>query len=200
MPDFVYDIPSTQLAALFSLVAVGAVLFGLLVVKPVLRIFFGTGPDFNQNVSFGGAGFNLFYGLLLGLLDGVGLPEQRARAAGGAGRGHGDRVALRGYAELSRAHAERRAGAPAGLHALHDLRRLGGAPDGTDPRRGRPPGGGDPAASCLVRAEDRRSDRAPRVDDRRLPGFHEGPAGAARRASSPRSRTCCGTPCWWGRW
>ena len=68
MPDFVYDIPSNQLAVLFSVVAVGAVLFGLLVVKPVLRIFFGTGPDFNQNVSFGGAGFNLFYGLLLGLL------------------------------------------------------------------------------------------------------------------------------------
>jgi hypothetical protein len=68
VPDFVYDIPSTQLAALFSLIAVGAVLFGLLVVKPVLRIFFGTGPEFNQNVSFGGAGFNLFYGLLLCLL------------------------------------------------------------------------------------------------------------------------------------
>lgn len=68
MPDFVYDIPSGQLAALFSLIAVGAVMIGLLIVKPVLRILFGTGPDFNQSVSFGGAGFNLFYGLLLGLL------------------------------------------------------------------------------------------------------------------------------------
>jgi hypothetical protein len=68
VPDFVYDIPSGQLAALFSLIAVGAVMIGLLVVKPVLRIFFGTGPEFNQSVSFGGAGFNLFYGLLLGLL------------------------------------------------------------------------------------------------------------------------------------
>ena len=68
VPDFVYDIPSTQLAALFSLIAVGAVLAGIFVVKPILRILFGTGPEFNQNVSFGGAGFNLFYGLLLGLL------------------------------------------------------------------------------------------------------------------------------------
>jgi hypothetical protein len=68
VPDFVYDIPSGQLAALFSLIAVGAVMIGLLVVKPLLRILFGTGPEFNQSVSFGGAGFNLFYGLLLGLL------------------------------------------------------------------------------------------------------------------------------------
>ena len=68
MPDFVYQIPAAQLALLFSVVAVGAVLTGLLVVKPVLRIFFGTGPEFNQNVNFGSAGFNLFYGLLLGLL------------------------------------------------------------------------------------------------------------------------------------
>ena len=68
VPDFVYDIPSAQLAAFFSIAAVGLVLTGLLVVKPILRILFGTGPDFNQNVSFGGAGFNLFYGLLLGLL------------------------------------------------------------------------------------------------------------------------------------
>jgi hypothetical protein len=68
VPDFVYDISSTELALLFSVVAVGAVMIGLLVVKPILRIFFGTGPEFNQNVSFGGAGFNLFYGLLLGLL------------------------------------------------------------------------------------------------------------------------------------
>ncbi|MHA3979815.1 bestrophin-like domain [Halovulum sp. GXIMD14794] len=41
---------------------------GLLLIKPLFRIFFGTGPDFNQNLSFGASGFNLFYGLLLGLL------------------------------------------------------------------------------------------------------------------------------------
>ena len=68
MPDFIYSIPQTQLAIYFSLVAVAAVFVGLLVVKPVLRMFFGTGPDFNQNLSFGASGFNLFYGLLLGLL------------------------------------------------------------------------------------------------------------------------------------
>jgi hypothetical protein len=68
VPDFVYDIPAAQLATFFSLAAVTAVLLGLLVVKPILRILFGTGPDFNANLNFGGAGFNLFYGLLLGLL------------------------------------------------------------------------------------------------------------------------------------
>ncbi len=68
MPDFVHDISSGRQALLFTLVALGAVLTGLVVVKPLLRILFGTGPDFIQNVSFGSAGFNLFYGLLLGLL------------------------------------------------------------------------------------------------------------------------------------
>jgi len=68
MPEFLYDFRLRELALLFSAVAVGAAVFGLIVVKPALRILFGTGPDFNQNVSFGGSGFNLFYGLLLGLL------------------------------------------------------------------------------------------------------------------------------------
>lgn len=68
MPEIVYSIPQIQLAIYFSLAAVAAMIFGLLVVKPLLRIFFGTGPDFNQNLNFGSAGFNLFYGLLLGLL------------------------------------------------------------------------------------------------------------------------------------
>jgi len=68
MPDLVYDIPAQQLAVLFSVLALLAVLVGLLVVKPVMRLVFGTGPDFNQSLGFAASGFNLFYGLLLGLL------------------------------------------------------------------------------------------------------------------------------------
>lgn len=68
MPEFVYDIPPVRLAVLFSAIAVGAVFVGLLVVKPLARLLFGTGPDFNQNITFGSTGVNLFYGLLLGLL------------------------------------------------------------------------------------------------------------------------------------
>lgn len=68
MPEVLYDLPVTRLALLFGLAAVAAVVFGLLVLKPLMRIFFGTGPDFNQNLAFGASGFNLFYGLLLGLL------------------------------------------------------------------------------------------------------------------------------------
>jgi len=68
VPEFVYEIPAAELAILFSVIAVGAVFLGLLIVKPILRLIFGTGSDFNQNVSIGGSGFNLFYGLLLGLL------------------------------------------------------------------------------------------------------------------------------------
>jgi hypothetical protein len=68
MPDFVYEIPQQQLAIYFALLAVGAMFFGLLIVKPILRLLIGAGPDFNQSISYGTAGFNLFYGLLLGLL------------------------------------------------------------------------------------------------------------------------------------
>ena len=68
MPDFFYDIPTQQLALLFTAIAVSAVAAGILVVKPLMRLFFGTGPDFNHNLAFGASGFNLFYGLLLGLL------------------------------------------------------------------------------------------------------------------------------------
>ena len=68
MPDFVYQLPQTQLAVLFSLLAVAAVAVAILVIKPILRLFFGTGPDFNQSLGFAASGFNLFYGLLLGLL------------------------------------------------------------------------------------------------------------------------------------
>jgi hypothetical protein len=68
VPNFVYDIPAGELATLFSIVAIGAVLIGILIVKPILRLLFGTGPEFNENLNFGAAGFNLFYGLLLGLL------------------------------------------------------------------------------------------------------------------------------------
>ena len=67
MPDFVYDIPSGQLALFFSLAAVAAVVIGLLVVKP------SCGPvrdraRLQRDPEFRRAGFNLFYGLLLGLL------------------------------------------------------------------------------------------------------------------------------------
>ena len=68
MPEFLHDMPTRQLALVFSLAAVAAVLAGLLVAKPIMRMVFGTGPDFNQNLAFGASGFNLFYGLLLGLL------------------------------------------------------------------------------------------------------------------------------------
>jgi hypothetical protein len=68
VPNFVYDIPTIQLAILFSIVAVSAAVIGLVVVKPLLRLILGTGPEFNQSLSYGATGFNLFYGLLLGLL------------------------------------------------------------------------------------------------------------------------------------
>ena len=68
MPDFVYDIPMRQLAIVFSLIAVGAVIFGMLIIKPILRLLIGSPPDLNELITYGTASFSLFYGLLLGLL------------------------------------------------------------------------------------------------------------------------------------
>jgi hypothetical protein len=68
MPEFVYDIPTNVLAAYFAIVAVGSIIFGLLFVKPLLRLLMGSGPDLNESINYGTSAFSLFYGLLLGLL------------------------------------------------------------------------------------------------------------------------------------
>lgn len=68
MPEFVYDIPLRELATIFALLAVGSILLGILLVKPILRLLVGGGPDLNETIGYGTAGFNLFYALLLGLL------------------------------------------------------------------------------------------------------------------------------------
>jgi hypothetical protein len=68
MPEFVYDVPLRTLAIWFASVAVLSILFGILLVKPVLRLLMGGGPDLNSTIYYGTSGFNLFYALLLGLL------------------------------------------------------------------------------------------------------------------------------------
>ena len=68
MPEFVYDIPLQQLAIYFALIAVAAMVVGILILKPILRLTMGAPPDLNEAIGHGTAGFSLFYGLLLGLL------------------------------------------------------------------------------------------------------------------------------------
>lgn len=68
MPEFVYDIPTSALAIWFVIIAFVAVAIGLFVIKPILRIVLGTGPEFNASIYYVTSGFSLFYGLLLGLL------------------------------------------------------------------------------------------------------------------------------------
>jgi hypothetical protein len=68
MPDFVFDFPTRDLAVYVTLITVGAMFIGLVVFKPILRLLFGSGPEFNQTLNYSTSGFALFYGLLLGLL------------------------------------------------------------------------------------------------------------------------------------
>ncbi len=68
MPDFVFETPTQTLAIYFSLIAVLCMAVGLIVLKPVLRLLMGSGPEFNQTLNYATSGFSLFYGLLLGLL------------------------------------------------------------------------------------------------------------------------------------
>jgi hypothetical protein len=68
MPDFVYDIPLKNLATYFAIIAVAAIFFGMLIIKPVLRLLMGSGSGLNEAIGYGTSAFSLFYGLLLGLL------------------------------------------------------------------------------------------------------------------------------------
>lgn len=68
MPDFVYQIPTVQFAIYCSLFFVGLTWFGLIFIKPFLRLMMGREPRINELVGHTTAGFSLFYGLLLGLL------------------------------------------------------------------------------------------------------------------------------------
>ncbi|OSP54416.1 DUF4239 domain-containing protein [Pseudoruegeria sp. SK021] len=68
MTDILYDIPQTQLAIWFAVVAVGVTFLGLLLVKPLLRMLVGRSPDLNDTISHSTAMVSLFYGLLIGLL------------------------------------------------------------------------------------------------------------------------------------
>jgi hypothetical protein len=68
MPTFIYEIPTTQLAIYSSLFFVGLTWFGIIFIKPFLRLMIGRERRINELVGHTTAGFSLFYGLLLGLL------------------------------------------------------------------------------------------------------------------------------------
>ena len=68
MPEFIYQIPTTHLAIYSSLFFVGVTWFGIIFIKPFLRLLMGRQPHINDMVAHTTAGFSLFYGLLLGLL------------------------------------------------------------------------------------------------------------------------------------
>lgn len=69
MPPFIHEIEPGDLALLFSAVFVGSVFLGILLLKPVLRLFVGRrDPAINEAIGYGTASFSLFYALLAGLL------------------------------------------------------------------------------------------------------------------------------------
>ncbi len=78
MPDFLYDIPRDTLAFYLSLGAVLVVLFGLILLKPLLRLIIVGDASTNETISLTTSAFSLFYGLLLGLLT-VAAYENRNR-------------------------------------------------------------------------------------------------------------------------
>lgn len=68
MLDFVYDILLKQFVIYFVFVVVVLVVIGMLIVKLIMWLLIGVGLDLNEVINYGMVGFNLFYGLLLGLL------------------------------------------------------------------------------------------------------------------------------------
>jgi hypothetical protein len=68
VPEFLYDMPRNEVAVWFSLGSIVVVLLGLLVLKPILRLFVPGDASLNETIGISTASFSLFYGLLLGLL------------------------------------------------------------------------------------------------------------------------------------
>lgn len=68
MPDFIYQIPTVQLAIYCSLFFVGLTWLGIIFNKPFLRLMIGREGRINELVGHTTSGFSLFYGPLLGLL------------------------------------------------------------------------------------------------------------------------------------
>lgn len=68
MPDFLFDLPVADLARLSVALTMGLTWLGILLVKPVLRLFIGGEANVNGAISYVTSVFSLFYGLLVGLL------------------------------------------------------------------------------------------------------------------------------------
>jgi hypothetical protein len=69
MPNWVYDLPSLQLAGMMSGLSVGLMWFGIIFLKPFFRLLFRNQADANSVVGNTLSSYSVFYGLLLGLIS-----------------------------------------------------------------------------------------------------------------------------------
>lgn len=68
MLDWLFELPTRQLAIYCSVFFVLVTWLGLIFVRPFLRLLVRNQEGFNDLVSYAYSGFSVFYGLLLGLL------------------------------------------------------------------------------------------------------------------------------------
>jgi hypothetical protein len=68
MPEFIQLLSLYDLAVLSALVAVGITWFGIIFIKPFLRLLVGGEANVNEQIGLTTGVFSLFYGLLLSLL------------------------------------------------------------------------------------------------------------------------------------
>jgi hypothetical protein len=67
--DSLQNLSATDLAIRFALFSVAFTFVGVLILKPILRLFIGWGdPQINETIGYATATFTLFYALLAGLL------------------------------------------------------------------------------------------------------------------------------------
>jgi hypothetical protein len=69
MFGWAYEIPNWQVAVIFSSVSVALMWFGIIFIKPFLRLLFSRQEDINSVVGTSVSAFSVFYGLLLGLIS-----------------------------------------------------------------------------------------------------------------------------------
>ena len=66
---WIYDMPTVQLGLWISAIFVGATWFGIIFIKPFMRLWLGRQEGRNDLVGYMLSSFAVFYGLLLGLIS-----------------------------------------------------------------------------------------------------------------------------------
>ena len=65
---WIYDMPTWTMVLMVCVIFVGATWFGVIFIRPILRVFVGRQPGLNDLVGYLLGAHGVYFGILLGLL------------------------------------------------------------------------------------------------------------------------------------